>query len=137
MKATGVMPVTGKKHLATRWAGAVAAVAVICAGCGSSLSAGNSHNGETRTLKVTVIQAGGPQPPGGGTPKRPVANAEVKVTSTSTTLSSPTGKLGVAIFRLPSGSYSVSVPTCGSTGKRGTTVNAASPTSLTWACPVP
>jgi hypothetical protein len=133
------MSVAGVRHfiIAAFAAAALAAVAVICAGCGGSLSAGHSHNGKTGTLKVTVIQAGGPALPGGGTPKQPVANAEVKVSSTGISLSSPTGKLGVAIFRLPSGAYLVSVPTCGSTGKRGTTITAANSTSLTWTCPVP
>ena len=84
-----------------------------------------------------MIQAGGPQLRGGGTPQRPVANAEVKVTASSTSLSSPTGKLGVAIFRLPGGSYLVSVPTCGSTGNRGVTIKAARSTSVTWTCPIP
>jgi len=138
MKTIGVMPRTaGRKLPATGWAGALAALALICAGCGSPVPAGNSHNGKTGTLKVTVIQAGGPGLPGGGTPKQPVANAEVKVTSASTSLSSPTGRAGVATFRLPSGSYLVSVPTCGSTGKREVTVTAASSTSLTWTCPIP
>ena len=91
----------------------------------------------TGTLKVTVIQAGGPQLPGGGTPRHPVSNAEVKVTSASTTRSFPTDTAGVATFRLLSGSYLVSVPTCGSTGTRRVTVTGATTTSLTWTCPVP
>jgi len=138
MKITRVMPpVAGKKLPATEWAGALAALALICAGCGSPAPAGNSQNGTTGTLRVTVIQAGGQPQPGGGTPRQPVANAEVKVTSTSTSHSSSTGKAGVATFRLPSGSYLVSVATCGSTGKRATTITAAISTSLTWICAIP
>jgi hypothetical protein len=115
----------------------LAALAFICAGCGGAAPAGNSLDGKTGTLKVTVIQVGGPQLPGGGTPRQPVSNAEVRVTSASTSLSSPTNSTGVATFRLPSGSYAVSVPTCGSTGTRTVTVTAATTTSLTWTCPVP
>lgn len=120
-----------------RWAAALAALALICAGCASPASSGNSHNGKSGTLKVTVIEAGGPATPGGGTPKFPVASAEVKVTSTSTSLSSLTDKAGVATFRLPGGSYLVSSPTCGITGKRGVTVTVPGSTSLTWWCPIP
>ena len=83
------------------------------------------------------MQAGGQPLPSGGTPEQPVQNAEVKVTFSSTSVSSPTGKDGVATFHLPNGSYLVWVPTCGSTGKRNVTITAARPTSLTWICPVP
>lgn len=55
------------------------------------------------TLKVAVIEAGGPALPGGGTPKQPVVNAEVTVNGANASLSSRTGKVGVAIFHLPTG----------------------------------
>jgi hypothetical protein len=96
-----------------------------------------SHNGKIETLKVAVIEAGGPALPGGGTPKQPVANAEVKVTGANTNLSSPTNKTGVATFYLPSGSYLISSPTCGSTGTKKAAITAAGSTSLTWWCPIP
>jgi hypothetical protein len=96
-----------------------------------------SHDGKIETLKVTVIEAGGPALPGGGTPKQPVANAEVKVTGASTNLSSRTGKTGVATFHLPSGSYLISSPTCGSTGTKKAAITAAGSTALTWWCPIP
>jgi len=138
MKTISMIPSTaGKKLPAIEWAGALAALALICAACASPVPAGNSHDGKTGTLKVTVIEAGGPEPPGGGTQKHPVANAVVKVTSTSTSLSSRTDNAGVATFRLPSGSYLVSSPTCGSTGTLGVTVTAPGSTSLTWTCPIP
>jgi hypothetical protein len=119
------------------WAGALAALVLICAGCGGVVTSGNTHNGKAGVLKVTVIEAGGPALPGGGTPKFAAAGAEVNVTSTGTSLSSHTDKAGVATFRLPTGSYSVSVPTCGPTGKRAVTVTAAGSSSLTWNCPIP
>lgn len=128
------------RHAATVVFGTTAALtapALICAGCASPASSADSHNQTTGTLKVTVIQAGGPLLPGGGTPKQPVTNAEVKVTSTRASLSSLTDKAGAAIFRLPGGWYLVSSPTCGSTGKREVTVAAQGSTSLTWVCPVP
>lgn len=129
MKAIGIMPrMAGRKPPAIKWAGALAALGLICAGCASPV---------TGTLKVTVIQAGGPELPGGGTPKSPVVNAEVKVASASTSLSSRTGTAGVATFHLASGSYFVSVPTCGFTGKREITITAPSSASLTWTCPIP
>ncbi len=138
MKTIGLMARTvRKKPPAAESAGALAALALICAGCGNPVPAGNSHNGKTGTLKVAVIEAGGPALPGGGTPKQRVANAEVKVTGARTSLSSRTGKAGVATFRLPSGSYLISSSTCGSTGKQKVTVTAAGSTSLTWWCPVP
>jgi hypothetical protein len=138
MNNTGVLhPEARTKLPASGWAGALSAMALVCAGCGTSASAGNSQNGQTGTLNVTVIQAGGPELPGGGTPKQPVAHAEVKVTSASTSLSSATGEAGVATFRLPSGSYQVSVATCGATGNRQANVTAGASTSLTWTCPVP
>jgi hypothetical protein len=118
-------------------AAALTALALICAGCASPASSADSHNQTTGTLKVTVIQVGGPLLPGGGTPKQPVTNAEVKVASASASLSSLTGKAGAAIFRLPGGWYLVSSPTCGSAGKREVTVAAQGSTSLTWVCPVP
>lgn len=141
MKSTGARPqAAGTKLPAAqgrmRLAGAVAALALICAGCGS-VASGDPHKGKTGALKVTVTEAGGQPAPGGGTPKYPVASANVNVTSTGTNLSSLTDKAGVAIFRLPGGSYSVSVSTCGPTGKREVTVTAAGSTSLTWICPIP
>ena len=110
-------------------AAALTALALTCAGCAGPASS-------LGTLKVAVIQAGGPALPGAGTPKQPVANAEVKVTSTSTSLASLTDKAGVATFHLPRGSYLVSSPACGSTGKRGVTVAAHGSTSLTWTCAI-
>ena len=118
MKTIGLMARTARKKLpAAESAGALAA------------------------LKVAVIEAGGPALPGGGTPKQRVANAEVKVTGIGIgigmNISSRTGKAGVATFSLPSGSYLISSPTCGSTGKQKVTITAAGPSSLTWRCPVP
>src|SRR5271169_4244264 len=133
MKTSGVMdPVAAKRFPASGCAGVLGALALISAGCGSSASAGSSQNGPTGTLKVTVIQAGGPALPGGGTPKQPAANAAVKVTSASTSVSSATGKAGVATFRLPAGSYQASVSTCGPTGSRQAIITAAASASLTW-----
>jgi hypothetical protein len=83
------------------------------------------------------MQVGGPNLPSGGTPSQPVADAVVKVASASTSLSSVTDETGVATFRVPSGSYLVSSPTCGSTGNLATTVVATGSTSVTWTCPVP
>lgn len=138
MKTIGLMVRTVRKKLpAAESAGALAAVTLICAGCGAPSPAGNSHNGKTGMLKVAVIEAGGPATPGGGTPKRRVANAEVKVTGVGTNISSRTGNGGVATFSLPSGSYLISSPTCGSTGKQKVTITAAGSKSLTWWCPVP
>jgi hypothetical protein len=118
-------------------AAALTALAFICAGCASQASSVDSHNQTSGTLKVTVIHVGGPLLPGGGTPKRPVTNAEVKVTSTRASLSSLTDKAGAAIFRLPGGRYLVSSPTCGSTRKKEVTVAPQGSTSLIWVCPVP
>jgi hypothetical protein len=96
-----------------------------------------AHRGKIETLKVAVIDAGGPALPGGGTSKQPVANAEVNVTGANTNLSSRTGKTGVATFHLPSGSYLISSPTCGSTGTKKAAITAAGSASLTWWCPIP
>jgi hypothetical protein len=138
MKITGsVARMAGKKLPAAQWAASLAALALICASCGSPVPAGKTHQGQTETLKVAVIEAGGPALPGGGTPKHPVANAEVKVTGANTNLSSRTDKTGVATFHLPSGSYLISSPTCGSTGTHSATITAAGSTSLTWWCPIP
>lgn len=139
MKPMSLVSLTaGKNRLAVGQAGVLAGLALISAvGCGSPAPAGKTHSGSLGTLKVTVIQAGGPQLPGGGTPRRPVTNAEIEVTSAGTILSSATDKAGVATIRLHSGSYLVSVSTCGSTGTRKVSVTAATTTSLTWLCPVP
>jgi len=115
--------------------GTLAALTLICAGCGTPVPA-RSQNGKIETLKVAVIEAGGPALPSGGTPKQPVANAEVKVTGANTNLSSRTGKTGVATFHLPSGAYLISSPTCGSTGTKKAIITAAGSTSLTWWCPI-
>lgn len=138
MKTTGPTARTaGKKLPAARWAGSLAALTVICAGCGSAVPAGDSHDGKIETLKVAVIEAGGPALPGGGTPKHPVANAEVKITGANINLSSRTDSTGVATFHLPSGAYLISSPTCGSTRTHKATVKTAGSTSLTWWCPIP
>lgn len=140
MRTTGLMVRAARdKRPAANAAGALAtALAVTCAGCGGPVPGGNSHNGNTQTLKVTVVQAGGPALPGGGTPKKRLANAEVKVTGNGIDVSSRTGSAGVATFSLPSGSYLISSPTCGSTGDRKVTITPARrPSSLTWPCPVP
>ncbi len=126
----------GKTLLAVKWAGAAAALAVGCASCGGPAPAGNSHSEATGTLKVTVMYAGGPALPGGGTPRFPVPSAEVEVTAAGTSLSSRAGKDGVVTFRLPGGSYLVSSRTCGSTGTVEVTVTAPGATSLTWWCPI-
>lgn len=138
MKAIGpVVRTVRKKPPAAESAGALAALALICAGCGGPVPAGDSHNGKTGTLAVAVIEAGGPAVPGGGTPKHRVPNAEVKITGAGVNISSRTGKAGVATFSLPSGSYLISSPTCGSTEPRKVTVTAKGSRSLTWWCPVP
>jgi hypothetical protein len=139
MKTLGLIWRSARKKLpAAQWAGSLAALTLIClAGCGSAVPVGNSHDGKSETLKVAVIEAGGPALPGGGTPKHPVANAEVKVTGANPNLSSRTGKTGVATFHLPKGSYLISSPTCGSTGTHTATITAAGSTSLTWWCPIP
>jgi hypothetical protein len=80
------------------WAGALAALVLICAGCGGVVSSGITHSGKAGTLKVTVIEAGGPELPGGGTPRSAAADADVIVTSTGTGLSSHTDKAGVVTF---------------------------------------
>ncbi|WP_300605428.1 hypothetical protein [Trebonia sp.] len=126
----------GKTLLAAKSAGAVAALAVGCASCGGPAAAGSSHHEATGTLRVTVMYAGGPARPGGGTPTFPVPNAEVQVASSRTSLSSRAGKDGVVTFRLPGGSYLVSSPTCGSRGTVEVTVTAPGAASLTWWCPI-
>jgi hypothetical protein len=113
-----------------------ASLTLICVACGSQGPAAKYHNEGTGTLRVTVIQAGGPGLPGGDTPKQPVTGAEVNITSAGTSRSSLTGKAGIATFRLPSSSYYVSVATCGSTTKHEITITAAKSTSFTWLCPV-
>jgi hypothetical protein len=103
----------------------------------TALAVSGCATGSTGTLKVTVEQVGGPMMPNGKTPSEPAAKAEVQVSGPGTDLSSVTGDSGVVSFQLPGGSYSVSVPTCGSTGKEHVTVTPARSTSLTWICPVP
>lgn len=111
-------------------AGAViAATTLMAVGCATFAP-------KVETLQVAVIEAGGPALPGGGTPKQPVVNAEVTVTGAGRSLSSRTGRTGVATFRLPTGSYLISSPTCGSTGTEKATVTAERSASLTWWCPV-
>ena len=117
-------------------AAALAVLSLLCAGCGSSVAAGDCHGGPTEMLKVAVIEVGGPALPGGGTPKQPVADAAVNVTGVGTNLSSHTGRTGVAIFRLRRGLYLISSPTCGSLGTKKVTITAADSTSVTWWCPV-
>jgi hypothetical protein len=136
MKSSGVMAAMISARAAES-AGVLAALALIISGCGSPAPAGNSHKGNAETLRVAVIEAGGPALPGGGTPKRRVRDAEVKVTGVGISVSSRTGTTGVATFSLPAGSYLISSPTCGSTRTRKVTVAAAGSSSITWPCPVP
>ena len=59
---------------------ALALAAAGAAGCASQ--AGNAvSSGPAGTLRVTVIQAGGPPLPGGKTQASPIADTEVKVTA--------------------------------------------------------
>jgi hypothetical protein len=113
-----------------RWAGVLAAAAIACAGCVSSSA------GPTGILTVSVIQAGGPATASGGTPHFPLPQAMVEVASDGTSQSATTNTAGKATFHLSGGSYFVSSPTCGSTGKVKVTVAPGRPTTLTWICPV-
>jgi ABC-type phosphate transport system substrate-binding protein len=110
-------------------------VAAGAAGCASQ--AGNSvSSGPAGTLRVTVIQAGGPSLPGGKTPASPIADTEVKVTAGGASSTAETDKAGIATFHLAYGTYLVSVASCGSTTGQSVTVTTA-PARLTWTCPVP
>lgn len=114
---------------------AIALAAAGAAGCASQ--AGNSvSSGPVGTLRVTVIQAGGPPLPGGKTPTSPIANTEVKVTAGGASSTAVTDKAGIAAFHLADGTYLVSVASCGSTTGQSVTVTTA-PARLTWTCPVP
>ena len=115
----------------TRTALAIA-VAAGAAGCASN----SVSSGPVGTLRVTVIQAGGPALPGGKTPTSPLANTEVKVTSGGANSTAETDKAGIATFNLAYGTYLVSVASCGSTTGQSVTVTTA-PARLTWTCPVP
>ena len=111
------------------------ALAAGAAGCASQ--AGTSvSSGPVGTLRVTVIQAGGPPLPGGKTPTSPLANTEVKVTAGGANSTAETDKAGIATFHLAYGTYLVSVASCGSTTGQSVTVTTA-PARLTWTCPVP
>jgi hypothetical protein len=117
------------------WAGALAILTVAGAGCSHQSSSAQTPAG---VLTVTVQQVGGPMLPNGSTPTQPVANAEVQVaTAAGATVSTATSNAGVATFRLWGGTYYVSVPTCGYTGKREVKVTSPGSTSLKWVCPVP
>lgn len=137
MKAIGLSSRISRMNLPVAHRVAIlAALALICTSCGSPAPVDNSHNRNIKTLKVAVIEAGGPALPDGSTPRHHVANAEVKVTGVNTSLSSRTGRTGIATFRLPSGSYLISSPTCGSTGTKKVTIASAGSTSLTWWCAI-
>ena len=114
---------------------ALALAAAGAAGCASQ--AGNAvSSGPAGTLRVTVIQAGGPPLPGGKTQASPIADTEVKVTAGGASSTAETDKAGIATFHLAYGTYLVSVASCGSTTGQSVTVTTA-PARLTWTCPVP
>ena len=114
-------------------------IALVSAGCASQAgAAGNSVSSEPGgTLRVTVVEAGGPPLAGGKTPKNPLRNTEVKVTGHGTSSTADTDKSGIATFRLAYGAYSVIVPACGSTTGQKVAVTATREAALTWTCPVP
>jgi hypothetical protein len=114
-------------------AGALSALVLVCTGCASTTSSPGQSAEDSGMLKVSARYAGGPQ----GTRTQSVVKAEVKVTAKDTSVNATTDSAGVATFRLPGGRYSVSVPTCGSTGKVEATVTPARSASLTWVCPIP
>ena len=91
------------------------------------------------TLAVTVINAGGPALPDGGTRQVPSSGAAVRVAPVGggAAETGHTDRAGVADFLLSAGSYSVSSPTCGSETAITVTVRASRSTPLTWMCPVP
>jgi hypothetical protein len=106
-------------------------------GCASHAgSGGNSpSSGPVGTLRVTVIQAGGPVTGSGKTPTSPMANTEVKVTAAQSSYTAETNKSGIATFKIPYGKYSVAVGACGSETSRAVTVSETA--ALTWTCPIP
>lgn len=83
----------GAARLPRRFPPALACTALavaLAAGCASQ--AGDSApSGPLGTLRVTVIQAGGPPLPGGKTPESPVASTGVKVTGLGATSAAETG----------------------------------------------
>jgi hypothetical protein len=115
---------------------ACAALAIALAAGAAGCASNSVSSGPVGTLRVTVIQAGGPALPGGKTPTSPLANTEVEVTAGGASSTAETDKAGIATCHLAYGTYLVSVASCGSTTGQSVTVATAA-ARLTWTCPVP